>query len=124
VNERTSPYSIKERLMPKLLVGLLAAFLVVPATILAQSGNRDSPQTSNAAAQAMADGEIRRVDKAQGKLTIRHGPIPNLDMPPMTMVFQAKDRAVLEQLQVGDKVRFRAEKEGSAYVVIDVRKAP
>ena len=109
--------------MPKLLVGVLAVFLAVPGTILAQSGNHDSHHTPGAAAQTMADGEIRRVDKAQGKLTIRHGPIPNLDMPPMTMVFQAKDRAVLEQLQVGDKIRFRAEKEGAAYVVTDVQKA-
>lgn len=73
-----------------------------------------------AAAQApseMTDGEIRKVDKGAAKLTIQHGEIKNLDMPGMTMVFQVKDNALLDKVKPGDKVRFRAEKVGSAYVV-------
>ena len=70
-----------------------------------------------ASAAVMADGEIRRVDKAARKLTIRHGPLENLDMPAMTMVFQVADPAVLDQVKAGDKVRFSADKIGGAYTV-------
>ena len=73
-------------------------------------------------AQQLADGEIRRVDKEAKKLTIKHGPIANLDMPPMTMVFQVKDPAMLDQVKAGDKVRFQAEKAGGQYVVTKIEK--
>jgi Cu/Ag efflux protein CusF len=66
---------------------------------------------------AMAEGEIRRVDRESRKLTIRHGPLVKLDMPPMTMVFAVKDPALLEQVKPGDKVRFEAEKIGGVYTV-------
>lgn len=65
----------------------------------------------------MADGEVRRVDKAAGKLTLRHGPIKSLDMPPMTMVFQAGDPAMLDRVKQGDKVRFSAVEKSGAYIV-------
>jgi Cu(I)/Ag(I) efflux system periplasmic protein CusF len=57
---------------------------------------------------ALSDGEIRKVDKAGKKLTIKHGPLQNIDMPPMTMVFQVKDPKMLDQVKVGDKVKFEA----------------
>lgn len=69
---------------------------------------------------AMTDGEIRRIDRDAKKLTIRHGPIANLDMPAMTMVFQVKDAAMLDAVQTGDKVRFLVEKVGGAYVVTEI----
>jgi len=62
-----------------------------------------------ALAQALADGEIRKVDKDAKKITIKHGPIPSIDMPAMTMVFQVKDPAMVNQVKVGDKVKFEAE---------------
>ena len=65
----------------------------------------------------LADGEIRKVDRDARKITIKHGEIKSLDMPPMTMVFQAKDPAMLEQVKPGDKVQFSAEKLGGAYTV-------
>jgi len=64
----------------------------------------------SAPAAELADGEVRKVDKESRKLTLRHGPLKNLDMPGMTMVFQVKDAAMLDQVQAGDKVRFHAEK--------------
>jgi Cu/Ag efflux protein CusF len=73
-----------------------------------------------ALAQALADGEIRKVDKDAKKLTIKHGPMPALDMPPMTMVFQVKDPAMLEQVKAGDKVKFQAEKLGGAFTVTKI----
>jgi Cu/Ag efflux protein CusF len=71
----------------------------------------------------MASGEVRRVDSSAGKLTLRHGEIPNLDMPPMTMVFEVADRAFLAGLKPGDKIRFRAEKSSTGFVVTVIEPA-
>jgi Cu/Ag efflux protein CusF len=68
----------------------------------------------------MADGEIRKVDRDAKKITIKHGPLANLDMPPMTMVFQVKDPAMLDQVKAGDKVKFQAEKVGGAFTVTKI----
>ena len=68
-------------------------------------------------ATTLSDGEIRKVDKDTKKLTIRHGPLENLGMPAMTMVFQVRDMAMLDVVNVGDKVRFSADKVGGAYTV-------
>ena len=58
---------------------------------------------------AMTAGEIKKVDKDTGTLTIQHGPITNLGMPGMTMVFKVQDPAVLGQVKAGDKIRFHVE---------------
>lgn len=71
----------------------------------------------------MSDGEVRRVDMDAKKITLRHGPIANLDMPPMTMVFQVKDPAMLNTVKTGDKVKFTAEKTGGAYVITLIESA-
>ena len=76
-----------------------------------------------AASSDMAEGEIRKVDMDNKKITIKHGEIKNLDMPGMTMVFQVKDQAMLEKVKAGDKVRFKAEKAGGAMVVTDIQSA-
>jgi Cu(I)/Ag(I) efflux system periplasmic protein CusF len=65
-------------------------------------------------------GEIRKVDKESKKLTIKHGEIKSLDMPPMTMVFQVKEASMLDRVKPGDKIQFRAVKEGGNYVVTDI----
>lgn len=75
------------------------------------------------AAHAQAyEGEVRKIEKSQSKLTLRHGELKALDMPPMTMVFRVKDAAMLEGLNVGDRVRFDADKVGGAYTVTAIRK--
>ena len=79
--------------------------------------------TAAASAADMTDGEIRKIDKNARKLTIKHGEIKNLDMPPMTMVFQVKDAALLDRVKPGDKVRFVVEKENSGFVVTDIQTA-
>ncbi|QBM27697.1 copper-binding protein [Hydrogenophaga pseudoflava] len=68
----------------------------------------------------LVDAEVRKVDTAAGKITLKHGDIPNLDMPAMTMVFQVRNPATLPPLKVGDQVRFRAEKVNGAYVASDI----
>lgn len=73
---------------------------------------------------ALTEGEVRKVDKAAGKITLKHGEIRNLDMPPMTMVFGVKDKALLDKLAAGDKVKFAAGQEGGQYVVTAIEKQP
>ena len=68
-------------------------------------------------------GEVRKIDKEAGKVTLKHGAIVNLDMPPMTMVFKAKDPAILDQVKVGDAVSFRAEKVEGVFIVTELRPA-
>ena len=71
----------------------------------------------------MADGDVRKVDRDAGKLTLRHGPIANLDMPGMTMVFRVADPRMLESLKEGDKVRFSANRLNGAMTVTAIEAA-
>ncbi|MEW6703642.1 MAG: copper-binding protein [Pseudomonadota bacterium] len=75
------------------------------------------------AAASMTEGEVRKVDMDNKKITIKHGEIKNLQMPGMTMVFQVKDPAVLEKVKAGDKIRFNAEKANGAIVVTEIQPA-
>jgi Cu(I)/Ag(I) efflux system periplasmic protein CusF len=70
------------------------------------------------------DGEVRKIDKAQSKITLKHGEIKSLNMPGMTMVFRVKDAKLLEGLAAGDKVKFTAEQVDGNYVVTQVAKTP
>lgn len=67
-----------------------------------------------------AEGEVRKIDKEASKITIRHGPVSGLDMPAMSMVFRAKEAALLDKVKVGDKIRFNVVQEKGAYVVTDI----
>ena len=99
---------------------LLAALAATPA--YAQQG-KDGHDSHHPAA-ALSEGEVRKVDKDAAKITIKHGPLANLDMPAMTMVFQVKDPAMLSQVKAGDKVKFQAEKIGGAFTVTQIERAP
>ena len=70
----------------------------------------------------MTEGEVRKIDKEQGKITLKHGAIKNLDMPGMTMVFRVKDAAMLDKVQEGDKVGFTADKIGGQFTVTGIEK--
>jgi Cu(I)/Ag(I) efflux system periplasmic protein CusF len=94
---------------------LLALTLATPVLAQQQSSGHDSHHPA-----ALSDGEIRKVDKSATKITIRHGPLANLDMPPMTMVFQVKDPALLDKVKAGDKVKFQAEKVDGAFTVTKI----
>ena len=71
----------------------------------------------------MVEAEVRKVDKESKKVTLKHGPIKNLDMPGMTMVFQVRDEKLFDKLAAGDKIKFTAEQLQGAYVVTGVEKA-
>ncbi|MDD3935591.1 copper-binding protein [Rhodoferax sp.] len=70
---------------------------------------------------SLTDGEVRKIDKETGKLTLRHGEIKHLDMPPMTMVFVAKDKTILDQVKAGDKVRFMVVHENGQMIVTEIQ---
>jgi Cu/Ag efflux protein CusF len=95
----------------------------IPANLLAAAG-----LLLGAAAFAqvadMTDGEVRKVDKAQSKITLKHGEIKKLEMPPMTMVFRVKDAKLLDGVAQGDKVSFTAEQIDGQIVVTALQKKP
>ena len=76
---------------------------------------------SSATAGDMVEAEVRKVDRANSKITLKHGEIKSLDMPAMTMVFQVNDAAILDQVKAGDKVRFKASKEGGNIVASEIQ---
>lgn len=82
----------------------------VKAGVSATAAAIDSKALPVATKLPMTDGEIKKVDKEGGKITIKHGEIKNLDMPGMTMVFRVKEPAMLDQVKAGDKVNFSADK--------------
>jgi Cu(I)/Ag(I) efflux system protein CusF len=102
------------------LVPLFAATLLSAASVFAADDHAAHHPAGASAATApdyLSEGEVRKVDKEAGKLTIRHGPLANLDMPPMTMVFRVKEPAMIDQVKAGDAIRFRAEKVDGNYTV-------
>ncbi|GAO21810.1 copper binding periplasmic protein cusF [Alicycliphilus sp. B1] len=75
------------------------------------------------ASDSMTDGEVKKVDPDNGKVTLKHGDIKNLDMPGMTMVFTVRDKGQLTKLKPGDKVQFMVVQEGGKMVVTDIQPA-
>lgn len=92
-------------------------------SLLMMAGLAGSLLAGTAQAQS-AEAEVRKIDRAQGKITLRHGEIKNLDMPPMTMVFRVADPKLLDGLAEGAKVRFDAEKINGQYTVVRLVAAP
>ena len=109
------------------LVSLVLAALAAPATSFAQTPTTPaaaSAASTPAAAQTkdMAEAEVRKIDKDAKKVTLKHGPIKNLDMPSMTMVFQVRDAALFDKLVVGEKIMFTAEQLQGAFVMTGAEK--
>lgn len=110
----------------KAVLGVLAvsgAMLTVPlaAQTSADHDSHHPDPKAPAATTPMSDGEVRKVDKSAGKVTIKHGPLQNLDMPAMTMVFRVKDPAMLDQVKEGDKIRFVADRVNGAITVVELK---
>ena len=70
-----------------------------------------------------SDGEIRKVDKDNRKVTMKAGEIKNIDMPPMTMDFVVRDTKLLDKVKAGDKVRFRAINDGGKFTITELEPA-
>ncbi|HSW08682.1 copper-binding protein [Aquabacterium sp.] len=99
---------------------LRAACLAAAVAAHAGSPAQPAAPAASAAATPLASGEVRKVDKDAGKLTLRHGPIQNLDMPAMTMVFRVAQPAMLDKLKEGDKLRFAVERVNGAFTVTHI----
>lgn len=106
----------------KVLLSLTLALLGAVATAADPPA---APASAIAKAPSLVDGEVRKIDAANGKLTLKHGEIASLDMPPMTMVFQVRDKPMLDGLKPGDKVRFRAiDQGGGRLLIIEIQTQP
>lgn len=98
--------------MQKSLVALAAAVAVSISGLMGAAVAQTVP----------TKGEVTKIDEGQGKITIKHEPIKNLDMDAMTMVFRVKDPAVLKTVKVGDKVTFEADRVNGAITVTSIKK--
>lgn len=94
-------------MLKTLTAAAMAALLALPA----------------AAQTATVDGQVQKIDPAQGKVTLRHAPIKNLDMDAMTMVFRVQDPEQLKGLKAGDKVKFAADRVNGSITIIKIEKA-
>ncbi len=102
-------------------LGLLLSAGSLTAQTESAHTSHHQDEKAGAAATPMTDGEVRKVDKDSGKVTIKHGPLQNLEMPAMTMVFRVKDPAMLDPLKEGDKIKFVADKIDGALTVTQIQ---
>ena len=102
----------------KRLLSLLAA-LAIATPLYAQTVTPPAAQAS-----VMSEGVVRKIDAANGKITLRHGPLVNLDMPGMTMVFRVRSPELLKGIKVGDAVKFHAEYADGIFIVTALQAAP
>jgi Cu/Ag efflux protein CusF len=102
-----------KRFKTAMFLGALA-YMVLPGTIV---------WAADAMTLPMINGEVKKIDESTGKMTIKHDAITNLDMGAMTMVFKAKDPAMLKDVKPGDKIKFSADKVNGQITVMTVEKA-
>ena len=102
---------------------LLAAALAFSVAAPAQTSTPAAPAAKQPVPKEFTGGEVRNVDKAGKKITLKHGEIKNLGMPPMAMVFDVNDAKLLDKVKAGDKVRFKAVHEAGKYVLVDLQPA-
>lgn len=102
------------------LTGLIAllSLPVLSANEHEAHGGHTANQSKAPADAPMSEGTVKKIDKAAGKVTIAHGPLDNLKMPAMTMVFRVQDAAWLDQMQVGSKIRFVADTVNDALIIV------
>ena len=105
---------------PWLLATSITFSALFSGTVIAQTPPHQHTMAASATPD-WSDGEVRKVDKETSKITLRHGEIKHLDMPPMTMVFVVKDKSLLDPVKPGDKVRFVAIHENSQMIVTDLQ---
>lgn len=105
------------------LVVLAAGFTMPAVAATHDHGDHAAMQAQAPAEAKMVEGLVKKVDKSAEKVTLSHGPLVNLGMPAMTMVFRVKEASWLDQLKEGDKVRFMADKVNGAITVVHFEKS-
>jgi len=102
-------------------ISLVALFALLP--LAAQAAGGHDPHAGHGAMHSateggMVDGVVKKVDKTSGKVTVAHGPLTNLNMPAMTMVFRVKEAAWLEQMRTDGKIRFVADSINGTLTIV------
>ena len=93
-----------------------------PFLLAAVLGLSLATSSRRAHAQEWVEAEVRKVEKDTGRLSLKHAEIKSLDMPAMTMTFRLRDKAMLDGLSVGDRVRVQVAREGGQFVVVALRR--
>jgi Cu(I)/Ag(I) efflux system periplasmic protein CusF len=108
--------------MKALFTSTLIALLTLGAAPVQAAGDHAghgmAMQATASTEMQMVDGVVKKVDKSAGKVTLSHGPLTNLSMPAMTMVFRVKDANWLDQMKAGDKIRFMADNVNGAVTIV------
>lgn len=108
--------------MKALFTSTLIALLTLGAAPVQAAGDHAghgmAMQATASTEMQMVDGVVKKVDKSAGKVTLSHGPLTNLSMPAMTMVFRVKDASWLGQMKAGDKIRFMADNVNGAVTIV------
>ena len=105
----------------KNLLTISALALLAPVAAMANEAHHKPAAAAGTAAADMTDAEVRKVDMEGGKITLKHAEIKSLDMPGMTMVFVVKDKAMLDKLKAGDKVKFKAINDAGKFTVTEIQ---
>lgn len=105
-----------------LAISAVAVGIALPMSSFAQA-SMEPGKTEAAQSASLTDGEIKKVDLDNGKVTIKHGEIKHMEMPGMTMVFVAKDKALLDKTSVGAKIQFMVTNENGQMTVTDIQPA-
>lgn len=104
------------------LAGIFGVAALLSANVFAQPAGSAAPsEAPKNAPSEVIDGEVRKVDKATGKITLKHGEIKSLGLPATTMAFQAADKVLLEKIKAGDKVKFIAANDNGKPVLLDIQ---
>lgn len=113
--------------MKKLIVTSAALAAIVAAPAFAgddMAGMNTSTKASvmKVSSNALTEAEVKKVDAATGMVTLKHGALENVGMPPMTMAFKAKDAAMVKQVHEGDKVKVRVENVDGTLTIVKLEK--
>ena len=104
---------------PKTPIVALLIALATPLAALADDAHH--PPAASAGTDDMTEAEVRKIDLEAGKVTLKHADIRSLDMPAMTMVFAVRDKAMLETLKAGDRIRFRVVNDGGKLTLTEIQ---
>ena len=107
----------------KTLLASISIALLTPMAVLADDAHHKPATAAAGTAADMTDAEVRKIDLEAGKVTLKHADIKSLDMPAMTMVFVVKDKALLDKLKTGDKIKFKAINDAGKFTVTEIQPA-
>ena len=115
--------------MKKLIIASVAlvAFVAAPAfagdDMAGMNMSMKPSATKTSSNSSLTDAEVEKVDRATGMVTLKHGALENVGMPPMTMAFKAKNAAMVKQVHEGDKVKVRVENVNGTLIIVKLKKA-